>query len=60
MVCKVVYTCVSKVLSGWWHQKRLDSLVPRLLPDFISQPWRKVGRRPGIIATSRTGNGGFD
>ena len=31
------------------------SLVPRPLPDFISQPWwRKIRRRPGIIATSRT------
>ena len=35
------------------------SLILRPLPDFISQPWRKIGRRPGIIATSRTGNGGF-
>ena len=34
-------------------------LVPRPLPDFISQPWRKIGRRPGIIATSQTGNGGL-
>ena len=25
-----------------------SSLVPRPLPDFISQPWRKIGRRPGI------------
>ena len=31
-----------------------NSLVPRPLPDFISQPWRKTGRRPVIIA----GNGG--
>ena len=23
------------------------SLIPRPLPDFISQPWRKIGRRPG-------------
>ena len=35
------------------------SLVPRLLSDFISQPWRKIGRRPGIKTTSRTGNGGL-
>ena len=35
------------------------SLVPRPLPDFISQPWRKIGRRPGAITTSRTGNGGL-
>ena len=36
------------------------SLVPRPLPDFISQPWRKIGRRPGTNNTSRTGNGGLD
>ena len=36
------------------------SLVPRPLPDFISQPWRKIRRRPGTITTSRTGNGGLD
>ena len=35
------------------------SLVPRPLPDFISQPWRKIRRRPGIKSTSRTGNGGL-
>jgi len=35
------------------------SLVSRPLPDFISQPWRKIGRRPGIIDMSRTGNGGL-
>ena len=28
-----------------------DSLVPRPLPDFILQPWRKIGRRPGIKTT---------
>ena len=38
---------------------RMLSLVPRPLPDFISQPWRKIGRRPGTITTSRTGNGGL-
>ena len=32
------------------------SLVPRPLQDFISQSWRKIGRRP---ATSWTGNGGL-
>ena len=37
----------------------LTSLVPWPLPDFISQPWRKIGRKPGNIATSRTGNGGL-
>ena len=34
----------------------MSSLVPRPLPDFISQLWRKVGRRPGIKTTSRTEN----
>ena len=28
--------------SVWTH----CSLVPRALPDFISQLWRKIGRRP--------------
>ena len=32
----------------------LCSLVPRPLPGFISQPWRKIRRRPGIKTTSRT------
>ena len=31
------------------------SLVPRPLPDFISQLWRKITRRPGNIAMSRAG-----
>ena len=31
-----------------------SSLVPRPLPDFISQPWRKIGRRPvPIYVTDR-------
>ena len=34
------------------------SLIPKPLPDFISQLWRKIGRRPGSNTTSRTGNGG--
>ena len=29
------------------------SLVPRPLPDCISQPWRKIGRRPGSKTSSR-------
>ena len=39
--------------------KAFHSLAPRPLPDLISQPWRNIGRRPGIIATSRTRNGGL-
>ena len=35
------------------------SLVPRPLPDFISQLWKKIRRRPGIKTTSQTGNGGL-
>ena len=27
----------------------LDKTKHQLHPDFISQPWRKIGRRPGII-----------
>ena len=42
-----------------WGKCTMPSLVPRPLPDFISQPWRKIGRRPGTITTSRTGNGGL-
>ena len=34
-----------------------SSLIPWPLTDFISQPWRKIGRRPGVIATSQTENG---
>ena len=33
------------------------SLVPRPLPDFISQLWRKLGGRPGAITMSWAGNG---
>ena len=36
-----------------------DTLVPMPCPDFISQPWRKIGRRPGNIATSQTTDGGL-
>ena len=35
------------------------SLIPRPLPDFISQQWRKIGWRPGIKTASQTGNGGL-
>ena len=31
-------------------------LIGRALPDFISQSWRKIGRRPGTITVSRTRN----
>ena len=30
------------------------SLVPRLLTDFILQPWRKIGREPGSITCHRS------
>ena len=49
-------TSIPLLIPEWW---RLCSLVPRPLPDFISQPWRKIGRRPCTITTSRTGNGGL-
>ena len=41
-------------VKGIQLERATLSLVPRPLPDFISQPWRKIGRRPG-----RTGNGGL-
>ena len=34
----------------------VSSLVGRALPDFISQSWRKIGRRPATITTSQTKN----
>ena len=37
----------------------ISRLVPRPLPDFFLQPWKKVRRRPGIIATSRARNSGL-
>ena len=42
-----------------WRKCITVSLIPRPLPDFILQPWRKIRRRPGIIATLRTENGGL-
>ena len=36
----------------------LCSLVPRPLPDFISQLWRNISRRPGTNTVSQ-GNGGL-
>ena len=43
-----------------WGTKEYSSLVPRPLSDFISQPWRKIWRRPGTNTTSQTRNGGLD
>ena len=48
------------VIPAFRYLTVLCSLVPRQLPDFILQPWRKVGsKRPVIIATSRTENDGL-
>jgi len=50
--------CVNDFLpltAGWNGMEKSSfilnvSLVPRPLPDFISQPWRKIRRRPtGIM-----------
>ena len=43
----IVYTATYQMSEG-----EVASLVPRLLPDFISQPI-------GIIAASQAGNGGL-
>ena len=53
-------TTVSVATCAWTKLYTKVSLVPRPLPDFISQPWRKIGRRPGTNTTSWTGNGGLD
>ena len=37
------------------HTGDSSSHVPKPLPDFMSQPWRKIGRRPGVKTTLRTG-----
>jgi len=47
------------MLPSFLPLRSVSSLVPKPLPDFIPQPWRKIGRRPGIKTTSRTGNGGL-
>ena len=36
------------MLGYEWNTPLKYSLVLRPLPDFILQPWRKIGRRPGI------------
>ena len=36
-----------------WPTSLCLCLVPRPHPDFISQSWRKIGRRPGIKTTSQ-------
>ena len=57
---RAVFQTLRKLDTHWNTQKdnSFYSLIPRPLPNFISQPWRKIGRKPGIIATSRAGNGG--
>ena len=40
-------------------KRSLPSLVPRPLPDFASQLWRKIGRSPGTSTMSRARNGGL-
>ena len=42
---------IQQALIANMYISTVPSLVPRPLRDFISQPWRKIGRRPGIITT---------
>ena len=42
------------MLSAFLAECGTSSLVPRPLPDFILQPWRKFCRRPGTITMSQT------
>ena len=46
-VHKPVHSKITLTYSLTWQADRC-SLVPRPLPDFISQPWRKVGLRDKI------------
>ena len=50
--------CWVHATGGKKHCRQLAS-SPGHLPDFISQPWRKIRRRPRIKSMSRTGNGGL-
>ena len=64
----VIFT---ELVSSYYEENsqtyHLPSLIPRPLPDFILQPQRKIGRRPGFIAPkmvdsvshSRARNGGL-
>ena len=58
--------------GGWGGALAVEDLTPltystlyiasspgKDIPDFILQLWRKIERRPGIIAMSRAGNGGL-
>ena len=44
----VWWPCIDKDLEERVKTCDLASF-PGLRPDFISQPWRKIGRRPGAI-----------
>ena len=53
----IVHVCTytsDESLYRTFRRYKVYSPVPRSLPDFISQPWRKVGR---TIAMSWSGNG---
>ena len=56
-----VFVCVGSNSKGQHRGIEVNetSLVPRLLPDFILQLWRKIGKMPGTITTSQTENGGL-
>ena len=56
---EVIQTIAKVTTNGQRISVAFASLVPRPLPDFISQLWRKIGRRPGIKTMSQTGNGGL-
>ena len=49
--------CGKKKVFPCLYKWCFHSLGPRPLPDFILQLWRKLRKRPGIIATPRAGNG---
>ena len=49
-------TCHSH-LTAFLHERAVPSLIPRPLPDFISQPWRKINFLHGCKIKSWSGLG---
>ena len=54
-----VHVCTQVVSDTWTSTVHMYEPCPQATPRFISQPWRKIGRRPRIKTTSWTGNGGL-
>ena len=58
--CALMYTYIEEYVP--YSQKIKCIFILGSFPGYshiLSQLWKKIGRRPGTIATSWTGNGGF-